>query len=71
MLVRFAGVIEVSVMLEFIGLITCIYLAFRIFPMVIKQGIKLAVLILLIIFIFACFQIVYHWWLFERVLLIA
>jgi len=70
-LVRFASVIEVSVMLEFIGLITCIYLAFRLFPMVIKQGIKLAVLILLIIFIFGCIQVVYHWWLMNQVLLIA
>ena len=36
-------------MLEIIGLLTCIYLAFRIFP-VIKFGVKLAVAILLIIF---------------------
>ena len=37
-------------MLEIIGLITCSYRAFRIFPAVIKFGVKLAVAILLIIF---------------------
>ena len=39
-----------NIMLEIIGLFTCIYLAFRIFPAVIKFGVKLAVAILLIIF---------------------
>ena len=62
MLVTLAGID----MLEFIGLLTCIYLAFRLFPMVIKQGIKLAVALLLVIMLFLCFQIVYHYWLMER-----
>ena len=37
-------------MLEIIGLLTCIYLAFKIFPAVIKFTVKLAVAILLFIF---------------------
>jgi hypothetical protein len=37
-------------MLEIIGLLTCIYLAFKIFPSVIKFTVKLAVAILLFIF---------------------
>ena len=38
-----------EVMLEFIGLLTCIYLAIKIFPSVVKFTIKLAVAIILII----------------------
>ena len=36
-------------MLEFIGLLTCIYLAIKIFPSVVKFTVKLAVAIILII----------------------
>ena len=36
-------------MLEFIGLLTCIYLAIKIFPSVVKFTVKLAVSIILII----------------------
>ena len=38
-----------EVMLEFIGLLTCIYLAIKIFPSVVKFTVKLAVAIILII----------------------
>ena len=50
-------------MLEFIGLCTCIYLAWRLFPMAIKMGIKLAVALLIVLFLFLVFQIGYHYWL--------
>lgn len=50
-------------MLEFIGLCTCIYLAWRLFPMAIKFGIKLAVALLIVLFLFLVFQIGYHYWL--------
>ena len=58
-------------MLEFIGLLTCIYLAVRLFPMVIKSGIKLAVLILLMIFVFLCVQIIYFMYFGNMTILIA
>lgn len=50
-------------MLEFIGLLTCIYLAWRVFPLAIKMGIKLAVALLLVLFLFLVFQVAYHYWL--------
>ena len=50
-------------MLEFIGLLTCIYLIWRVFPLAIKMGIKLAVALLAVIMLFLVFQIAYHYWL--------
>ena len=38
-------------MLEFIGLCTCIYLAIRLFPAAVKFGIKLAVALLIVLFV--------------------
>ena len=53
-------------MLEFIGLCTCIYLAWRLFPMAIKFGIKLAVALLIILFCVLLAQIIYHIWFFNN-----
>ena len=50
-------------MLEFIGLLTCIYLAIKLFPAAVKFTIKVAVALLLVLMLFLALQVVYHWWL--------
>ena len=50
-------------MLEFIGFITVCYLAIKLLPKTIEFTIKLAVALLMVLFLFLVFQIGYHWWL--------